>query len=209
MPPHTRTVLRYHSGKLPLFQASAKLSQPERPGGVSEAMSSAPARRGRSDATAIQANGTAQTSAAAQRPQVAPAAAPHALIMDAAFESAERDHRQREQRRDADHGRRRGEAGVVVLLRLLVDVIEQQIGGVGRAALRSSSRHGRSGSARSAARSARTNPRVGPSSGSMMRAEPPPRAGAVDRRRVEQVLRARRPARRGRTACNSRCSSTP
>src|SRR5580704_1080008 len=62
IPPHITTVLKYHSGKLPLFHASTKLLSPNGPGGVSEAMSGG--TPGRSDATAIQANGTVQTSAA-------------------------------------------------------------------------------------------------------------------------------------------------
>src|SRR5580698_9708334 len=63
MPAHIRKVLKYQSGKLPLLHASAKLSKPNGPDGVSEAMSTG--TPGRSEATAIQANGTAQTSAAA------------------------------------------------------------------------------------------------------------------------------------------------
>src|ERR1700722_11123928 len=63
MPPHINTVLRYHSGKLPLFHASAKFPSPNGPLGVSDAMSGG--TPGRSDATAIHKNGTAQMSAAA------------------------------------------------------------------------------------------------------------------------------------------------
>jgi hypothetical protein len=63
MPPHIKTVLRYQSGKLPLFQASAKLLSPKGPEGVSDAMSGG--TPGRSEATAIQAKGTAQNNAAA------------------------------------------------------------------------------------------------------------------------------------------------
>src|SRR6476660_7280839 len=63
MPPHTMSVFRYQSGKLPLCQASAKLRNPNGPAGVSEAMSAG--TPGRSVASAIHANGTIQTSAAA------------------------------------------------------------------------------------------------------------------------------------------------
>src|SRR5215469_164879 len=133
MPPHIRKVLRYHSGKLPLFHASAKFVRPNGPAGVSEAMSGG--TPGRSDATAIHANGTAQTSAAALAASIAQRR-PSTLIMHAAFDKAERDQRQRQQRGDADHRRRRGEACVVVLRGLLVDVIEQEVGRVGGAALR-------------------------------------------------------------------------
>src|SRR5271155_76663 len=95
MPPHIRNVLRYHSGKLPLFHASTKLPSPNGPAGVSEAMSGG--TPGRSDATAIQANGTAQSSAAALVASNAQSL-PSTFIMDAAFDEPERDQREAEQR---------------------------------------------------------------------------------------------------------------
>src|SRR5579862_29809 len=128
MPPHTKTVLRYQRGKLPLCHAPAKLSKPNGPAGVRDAISEgAP---GRSEATAIHANGTAQRIAA---PPAASSTATRrsALIMDAAFERAERDERQRQQDRYADDGRGGGKAGVVVLRGLLVDVIKEQVRPVG------------------------------------------------------------------------------
>src|SRR5271155_3248939 len=88
MPPHITTVLKYHSGKLPLFHASTKLLNPNGPAGVNEAMSGG--RPGRSDATAIQAKGTAQTSAAALAAS-SPQSLPSALIMNAAFDEPKRD----------------------------------------------------------------------------------------------------------------------
>src|SRR5580658_5989622 len=104
MPPHITIVLRYQSGKLPLFHASAKLSSPNGPAGVSEAMSGG--TPGRSEATAIHANGTAQTSAAALAAMSA-ICRPSALIMDAALDQPERGQGQGEERGDAHHGRRR------------------------------------------------------------------------------------------------------
>jgi hypothetical protein len=50
MQPHTVIVFKYHSGKLPLAQASAKFWGEKGPAGVSEAMSGG--TPGRSDATA-------------------------------------------------------------------------------------------------------------------------------------------------------------
>src|SRR5215470_13968622 len=126
MPPHTRTVLKYHSGKLPLRHASTKLTMPKGPDGVSAAMSAG--TPGRNDATAIHRNGTAHSTAAAPA-MTSTSARLSALIMNAALEGAEREEGQRQQRADADHGGRGGEAGVVVLRRLLIDVIEQEVGG--------------------------------------------------------------------------------
>src|ERR1700722_13191690 len=90
MPPHIRSVLRYHSGKLPLVHASAKLLRPNGPAGVSEAMSDG--TPGRSEATAIQANGTAHISAAALAAMSAQSRS-SALIMDPALDQPERDQR--------------------------------------------------------------------------------------------------------------------
>src|SRR5882672_5170501 len=91
MPPHITSVLRYHSGKLPLSQASAKLRRPNGPAGVREAMSGG--TPGRNEATAIQANGTAQTSAAALATRSAQSL-PSTLIVHAALDKPERDQRQ-------------------------------------------------------------------------------------------------------------------
>src|SRR5271170_450176 len=133
MPPHIANVFRYQSGKLPLCHASAKLARPNGPPGVSEAMSSG--TPGRSAATAIQANGTAHSSAIALT-AASPARRHLALIMNSALDQPERGQRQCEQRGDADHRRRRGQPRVVILGRLLVDVIKQQVGGVRWTALR-------------------------------------------------------------------------
>ena len=54
---------------MPELQASAKLPRPNGPAGSSEAMSAAPAPPGRRLATAIQANGIAQSSAARAQQQ--------------------------------------------------------------------------------------------------------------------------------------------
>src|SRR5271154_4822460 len=132
MPPHIRTVLKYHSGKLPLCHASAKLVRPNGPLGASEATSGG--TPGRSDATAIQANGTAQSSAAALVASNAQSLQ-STFIMDAAFDEPERDQREAEQRRNTDDRRRRVGASVVILRRLLVDVIEQQVRRIRWAAL--------------------------------------------------------------------------
>src|SRR5580693_523550 len=127
MPPHIRNVLRYQSGKLPLVQASRKLLKSNGPDGVREAMSGG--TPGRSEATAIQANGTAQRSAAALA-AISARWRPLTLIMDRALDQPERGHSECQQRRDADHGGRRGKACVRVLRRLLVDVKEQEVGRV-------------------------------------------------------------------------------
>src|ERR1700683_5705038 len=132
MPPHIRSVFKYHSGKFPLRHASAKLPSPNGPDGVREAMSGG--TPGRSEATAIQANGTAQISAAALAAMSAQSR-PSTLIMHPALDQAERDQRQGEESGDADHRCRRGEPGVVILRRLLIDVIEQEVGRVRRRAL--------------------------------------------------------------------------
>src|SRR5579863_7226644 len=132
MPPHISTVLRYQSGKLPLVHASLKLPRLNGPEGLREAMSAG--TPGRSEATAIHANGTAQTSAAALA-AIRPRLRPLALIMSPALDQPKRSHGERQQRRDADYRRGRGQPGVGVLCRLLVDVIEQKIGRVGRTAL--------------------------------------------------------------------------
>src|SRR5215471_8530123 len=89
MPPHRVSVLRYHSGKLPLVHAAAKLPRPNGPAGDSEAISGG--TPGRSAATAIQANGTAQTSAAALAAS-SPARRHSAFIMDPALDQPERGH---------------------------------------------------------------------------------------------------------------------
>src|SRR5579862_9995521 len=128
MPPHSNRVLRYHSGKFPLCQAAAKLPNPNGPAGVSEAMSAG--TPGRKDATAIQANGTAHSAAAAPA-TIDTATRPLAFIVDPALEGAERDNRQGQQRRDADHRGRRSEPIIVILRCLLIDVIEQEVGRVG------------------------------------------------------------------------------
>src|SRR3984885_1715609 len=65
MPPHSRIVLRYQRGKWPSLQASAKLARLNGPCGNREAMSATPAEPGRRLATAIHANGVAQSTAAA------------------------------------------------------------------------------------------------------------------------------------------------
>src|SRR3984893_7740103 len=119
MPPHIMSVFRYQSGKLPLCQASAKLRNPNGPAGVSEAMSAG--TPGRSAASAIHANGTIQTSAAALA--AASAMRRHsAFIMDPALEQAERQQRQGQQSRNADHGSRGGEPDIVILRRRLLHV---------------------------------------------------------------------------------------
>src|ERR1700732_5137302 len=132
MPPHTASVLRYHTRKSPIRHASAKLLRVTGPAGVSEAISAG--TPGRNDATAIQANGTAHSKAVAPTaisPNRRPSACmPSAFIVDATLERAERQQRERQQRRHADHGRRRGEPGIVVLCRLLVDVIQDEVGRV-------------------------------------------------------------------------------
>src|SRR5215472_14828059 len=125
MPPHISNVLRYQSEKLPLFHASTKLPRPNGPDGVNEAISGG--TPGRSAATAIHANGTAQISAAALAATSAQSL-PLTRIVDAALDQPEREQRQREQRRNANHRRRRRETRVVVLRRLLIDVIQQEIG---------------------------------------------------------------------------------
>src|SRR5271169_2217880 len=58
------------------------------------------------------------------------------LIVNPALECAQRHDGQREQERDADHGRCRGNTDVVVLMRLLIDVVEQQRGCIRRSTLR-------------------------------------------------------------------------
>src|SRR5580658_3591855 len=121
MPPHITIVLRYQSGNSPLVHASAKLPRPNGPAGVSEAMSGG--TPGRSEPTAIHANGTAQRSAAALA-AISARCRPSTLIMDPAFDQPERGEGEGQQRRDADYGRRRSEPGIIVLRRLLVDVIE-------------------------------------------------------------------------------------
>src|SRR5580700_3235019 len=118
MPPHITIVLRYQSGKSPLVHASAKLPRPNGPAGVSEAMSGG--TPGRSEATAIHANGTAQRSAAALA-AISARCRPSALIMGPALDQPERGHGQGQESSDADHRRRRSEPGVIVLRRLLVD----------------------------------------------------------------------------------------
>src|SRR5215469_3210485 len=133
MPTHINVVFKYHSGKFPLAHASAKLPSPNGPAGVSEAMSEG--MPGRSDATAIHANGTAHRSAAALAATYAHSR-PSALIMDPALDQPERDHRHGEKRGNTDHRCRRGEPGVIVLRRLLIDVIEQEVGRIARTALR-------------------------------------------------------------------------
>src|ERR1700733_1711589 len=124
MPPHSRMVLRYQSGKWPEVQASVKFARLNGPAGNSEAMSAAPASPGRRLATAIQANGIAHSSAMAHSSSVTILR----FIMNPAFERTQRHDGQREQECNADYGRRRGETGVVVLMRLLVDIVEQQRG---------------------------------------------------------------------------------
>src|SRR5215470_16221881 len=91
MPPHMASVFRYQSGKSPLFHAMAKLSSPNGPAGVSEAISVG--TPGRNDATAIQANGTTHSKAAALTPS-SRTRRHSAFIMDTALERAERDQRQ-------------------------------------------------------------------------------------------------------------------
>src|SRR5580692_977869 len=125
MPPHISTVLRYHSGKWPSVQASEKLLKANGPAGRSEARSIAPAWLGRRLATAIQANGIAHSSAAAHSSSRTSGRA-SGFIVDASLQGAQRDDRQGEQDGDADYGGGRGEADVVVLRGLLVDVIQQQ-----------------------------------------------------------------------------------
>src|SRR3974377_1205419 len=124
MPPHMVRVFRYQSGKSPLFHAMKKLSNLNGPDGVSEAISLG--IPGRNDATAIQANGTAHSKAAALTPS-SRMRRHSAFIMYAALERAERDQRQRQQCGDADHRRRRGEPKIVILRCLLIDVIEQEV----------------------------------------------------------------------------------
>src|SRR5579863_8479212 len=105
MPPHISTVLRYQSGKLPLVHASLKLPRLNGPPGVREAMSAG--TPGRSEATAIHANGTAQTSAAALA-AIRPRLRPLALIMDPALDQPERGHREGQKGCDTDDRRGRG-----------------------------------------------------------------------------------------------------
>src|SRR3974377_681796 len=88
MPPHMASVFRYQSGKSPLFQAMAKLPNPNGPVGDSEAISLGTPRR--TDATAIQANGTAHSKAAALTPS-SRTRRHSALIVYPALERAERD----------------------------------------------------------------------------------------------------------------------
>src|ERR1700742_4378605 len=89
MPPHSSTVLRYQSGKCPSLQASAKFDKANGPAGNSEAMSSAPASSGRNDATAIQANGIAQSNDAAQSSSVTSQGVSR-LIVDPALQRTQR-----------------------------------------------------------------------------------------------------------------------
>src|SRR5580704_3408073 len=128
MPPHMTRVLRYQRGKLPLVHASTKLPRSNGPEGVNEAMSGG--TPGRSAATAIQAKGTAHSNAAALAASSA-RSLPSAFILNPALDQAKRGQAQRQKRGDTDHGRRRREPGIVILRRLLVDVIEQQVGRVG------------------------------------------------------------------------------
>ena len=86
MPPHINSVFTYHSGKFPLAHASAKFESPNGPVGVSEAMSGG--TPGRSEAIAIQANGTAHRSAAVLT-AASTQSRPSALIMDPALEHPE------------------------------------------------------------------------------------------------------------------------
>jgi hypothetical protein len=106
MPPHIKTVFRYHNGKFPLAHASAKLLSANGPFGVSEAISGGtPERR---DATAIQANGTNHKSAAALTAASAHSQ-PSALIVNTALDQPERDYCHGKQRGDADYRRSRGQ----------------------------------------------------------------------------------------------------
>ena len=88
MPPQTITVFRYHNGKWPDDQASAKLARPNGPEGSRDARSAAPAPASRMLATAIQAKGMTQSRAAAPASSRARAGASR-LIVDAAFQAAQ------------------------------------------------------------------------------------------------------------------------
>src|ERR1700732_2174134 len=97
MPPHMIRVWRTQSGKLPLVQASLKLPRLNGPLGISEAISGG--TPGRSEATAIHANGTAQTRAAALA-AISARCRPSALIMGPALDQPERGHGQGQESSD-------------------------------------------------------------------------------------------------------------
>src|ERR1700722_17640480 len=99
MPTHNRMVLRYQSGKWPEVHASAKFARLNGPAGNSEAMSAAPASPGRTLATAIQANGIAQSSAAAHNSS----GTTLRFIVDSVLERAQRHDGQHEQECNADN----------------------------------------------------------------------------------------------------------
>ena len=118
MPPHSRIVLPYHSGKCPDAQASAKFARLNWGSGNNDVRSLIePAPASRTLASAIHANGKIHSKAAAGR-QHEPATL--RFIVDAALQVAQRDDRDGEQECHAGYGRGRGQANIVVLMRLLI-----------------------------------------------------------------------------------------
>src|ERR1700736_4421887 len=121
--------------KSALSKASTKFSRVGCNGGSSDAMSRLPPVSGRKAATSIQRNGVVHTKAMVQRSAAVPSCAGRQRLsglllrmIGPAFETLEADERQRQQDGDADRRRRRRLAGVIEFVRVLVDVIEQQIG---------------------------------------------------------------------------------
>src|ERR1700687_2643048 len=99
-------------------------------------MSRLPPLSGRNAATSIQRNGVVHMNATAQTRAVpASRAGRSRAIADlggmqgAALEALETEQRQRQQDGDADHRRRRRLAGIVEFVGVLVDVVEQKVGG--------------------------------------------------------------------------------
>src|ERR1700677_4154396 len=121
MPPQSKIVLPYQSGKWPDAQASAKFARLNGGAGSKDARSADPALPCRKLASAIQANGTAHSKAAAQGNSMTRNLS---FIMDPALQVAQGNHRQGKQERHADHRRGRRQAGIVILMRLLIDVIQ-------------------------------------------------------------------------------------